>query len=312
MRILVVGAGAVGGYFGGRLLEAGRNVSFLVRPHRAAVLADSGLRISSPHGDVTVPEPETVLSSTLARTYDLILLSCKAYDLDNAIDGFAPAVGNETAILPLLNGLRHIEILQKRFGQSRVLGGQCVISASLEPDGRIAHLNEAHNLSFGELDGLRSDRIETIASQFSEARFESRVSENITQEMWDKWVFIATGAGITSLMRAPVGDIVEAGASDLVTKLVDECAMIASGEGYPPSEQVLQRSRTVFTTPGSLLAASMFRDIERNSPIEVEHVIGDLLRRGDPGASQLLDIVYKHLKSYEARRVRQGSGTRTG
>src|SRR5215471_17961121 len=169
MRILVVGAGAVGGYFGGRLLEAGRNVSFLVRPHRAAVLADSGLRISSPHGDVTVPEPETVLSSTLARTYDLILLSCKAYDLDNAIDGFAPAVGNETAILPLLNGLRHIEILQKRFGQSRVLGGQCVISASLEPDGRIAHLNEAHNLSFGELDGLRSDRIETIASQFSEA-----------------------------------------------------------------------------------------------------------------------------------------------
>ena len=305
MRILVVGAGAVGGYFGARLLEAGRNVTFLVRPNRAAVLAASGLRISSPHGDVNIPKPSTVLAASLAETYDLILLSCKAYDLDDAIDSFALAVGTETVILPLLNGLSHLDTLKKRFGTNHVLGGLCVISASIEPDGRITHLNEVHNLAFGELDGSRSDRAETIASLLSAARFESRLSNNILQEMWEKWVFIATGAGITCLMRATVGDVVAAGAADLVTKILDECASIVSSQGYPPSEQALQRSRTVFTMPGSLLAASMFRDIERGSPIEVEHVIGDLLRRGDPTTSPVLDIVYKHLKAYEARRIRE-------
>jgi 2-dehydropantoate 2-reductase len=305
MRILVVGAGAVGGYFGGRLLEAGRDVTFLVRPKRAALLARSGLQISSPHGDINIPEPATVLAGSLREPYDLILLSCKAYDLEGAVESFAPAVGTETMILPLLNGVRHLDTLKERFGPYHLLGGLCVISASIEPGGRIAHLNDVHNLAFGELDGSRSHRVEAIASLLSAARFESRLSENILQEMWEKWVFIATGAGITCLMRATVGDIVKAGATDLVNRLLDECTSIAAAQGYPPSEQALQRSRTVFTMPGSLLAASMFRDIERGSPIEVEHVIGDLFRRGDRAASPLLDIVYKHLKSYEARRTRE-------
>jgi len=232
-------------------------------------------------------------------------LSCKAYDLDSAINSFAPAVGTETAILPLLNGLSHLDTLKARFGPNHILGGLCVISASLEADGRIAHLNEVHNCAFGELDGSKSERVQAIASQLSGARFESRLSEKILQEMWDKWVFIATGAGITCLMRATVGDIVNADATDLVIKLLDECAAIARAQGYPPSPSAIERSRTVFTTPGSLLAASMFRDIERGSPIEVEHVIGDLIRRADPAASPVLDIVYKHLKSYEARRARE-------
>ncbi|HKA18194.1 MAG TPA: 2-dehydropantoate 2-reductase [Blastocatellia bacterium] len=305
MRILVVGAGAVGGYFGGRLLQAGRDVTFLVRPNRAATLAASGLRISSPHGDVDIQNPVTVTADSLTGTYDSILLSCKAYDLNNAIDSFAPAVGTNTVVLPLLNGLNHLDTLEQRLGPNHVLGGLCVISASLEPDGRIAHLNEFHNVSFGELDCSKSERVQALASLLAPARFESRLSDNVLQEMWEKWVFIATGAGITCLMRATVGDIVAAGASDLVTKLLDECASIAEGQGYPPSKQALERSRTVFTTPGSLLAASMFRDIERGSPIEAEHVIGDLLRRGVPAASPLLDIVYKHLKAYEARRTRQ-------
>jgi len=305
MRILVVGAGAVGGYFGGRLLEAGQDVTFLVRPNRAATLTASGLRISSPHGDVDIQKPGIVTDGSLSETFDLIMLSCKAYDLNSAIESLAPAVGSETVILPLLNGLSHLDILKQRFGPEHVLGGLCVISAVLEPDGRIAHLNEVHNFAFGELDGSRSERVEAIESLLTTARFESRLSNRILQEMWEKWVFIATGAGITCLMRATVGDIVSAGASDLVTKLLDECASIATGQGFPPSEQALERSRTVFTKPGSGLAASMFRDIERGSPIEVEHVIGDLLRRGDLAEYPLLNIVYKHLKAYEARRTRE-------
>src|SRR6202043_1931860 len=110
MRILVVGAGAIGGYFGGRLLQAGRDVTFLVRPRRAAELAKAGLIVKSPHGDVTLAAPATTLSENIRRPFDLVLLSCKAYDLEGAMDSFAAAVGPETMILPLLNGMKHLDV----------------------------------------------------------------------------------------------------------------------------------------------------------------------------------------------------------
>jgi len=120
MRILVVGAGAIGGYFGGRLLEAKQDVTFLVRPRRAAELAESGLNIRSRFGDATIPSPPTVLAENLRETFDLVLLSVKAFDLESAIESFAPAIGPNTGILPLLNGMRHLDILDNRFrrGQS--------------------------------------------------------------------------------------------------------------------------------------------------------------------------------------------------
>ena len=301
MRILVVGAGSIGGYFGGRLLEAGRDVTFLVRSRRASELARIGLAIRSPVGDVNLPAPPTVAAERLSEPFDLVLLSCKAYDLTGAIKAFAPAVGPETAILPLLNGMRHLDLLEARFGAERVLGGQCLISAALDPEGRILHLNETHILSFGERDGARSRRAEAIAAELSGARFEARLSQAILREMWEKWVFIATGAGVTCLLRASIGDIVAAGAADLATALLDECAAIAARQGFAPSEAAMQRSRAMFTAPGSALTASMLRDIERGAPIEAEHVVGDLLRRGgkETEASSLLRT------AYEARRARE-------
>jgi 2-dehydropantoate 2-reductase len=305
MRILVVGAGAIGGYFGGRLLEAGRDVTFLVRPRRASELAANGLVIRSRLGDTTIPDPPTVLAEKLSGSFDLVLLSCKAYDLDSAIASFAPAVGPNTAILPLLNGMRHLDVLDQRFGPAHVLGGQCFIAATVNQQHEIVHLNDAHDLSFGERDGTRSARAEAIASVLSRASFKTRLSEAILQEMWEKWVFIAAGAGITSLMRAAVGDIVAAGGADLAVKLLDECAAVARREGFPPSQASRERSRAVLTAAGSLLTASMLRDIEHDAPIEADHIIGDLLRRGEEGASPLLRIVYAHLKAYEARRERE-------
>jgi 2-dehydropantoate 2-reductase len=311
MRILVVGAGAIGGYFGGRLLEAGRDVTFLVRSRRAAELAQTGLVIRSRLGDVNLSAPPTVAAETLSRSFDLVLLSCKAYDLDGAMASFAPAVGPETVILPLLNGMRHLDGLEERFGASRVLGGQCLISAALDPDGRILHLSDTHSLSFGERDGLRSARVEVIASVLSDTRFEARLSEAILQEMWEKWVFIATGAGITCLMRAAIGDIVAAGAARLAAGLFDECAAIATGQGFPPRPEFLARTRQMFTTPGSPLTASMLRDIERGAPIEADHILGDLLRRGgaNKDAGSLLEIAFRHVKAYEARRARNQAET---
>jgi 2-dehydropantoate 2-reductase len=306
MRVLVVGAGAIGGYFGARLLEAGRDVTFLVRPRRAAELAKTGLVIRSRRGDMDLPAPPTVTADAIHQPFDLVLLSCKAYDLDDAMASFAPAVGPQTAILPLLNGMHHLDALEARFGAERLLGGQCLISAVLDPDGRIVHLSDSHTLSFGERDGSHSARVEAIASLLLGTRFEARLSEAILQDMWEKWVFIATGAGITCLMRATIGDIVAAGAAELATDLFDECAAIATAQGFPPRPEFLLRTRLMFTEPGSPLTASMLRDIERGAPIEVDEILGDLLRRSgaNKNTGSLLDIAFAHARAYEARRAR--------
>jgi 2-dehydropantoate 2-reductase len=280
MRILVVGAGGIGGYFGGRLLEAGRDVTFLVRSRRKAQLAASGLSIRSPKGDLTFPNPPTATADELRNPFALVLLSCKSYDLDGAIKAFAPAVGPATSVLPLLNGMRHLDVLDRRFGAHRVLGGYCIISSALDADGQILHLNNLHTLAFGERDESGASVAVDIAQELEGVRFDVRRSASIIHEMWEKWVFIAALAGITCLMRASIGEIVEAGAADLAVELLEECAAIAAAEGYPPGAAAMERSRAMLTEPGSSLKASMLRDIERGAQTEREHILGDLLRRG--------------------------------
>jgi 2-dehydropantoate 2-reductase len=306
MRTLVVGAGAVGGYFGGRLLEAGRDVTFLVRPRRAAELAAAGLRIRSGLGDMTIAAPPTILAEDLARTaetFDLVLLSLKAYDLESAMEAFAPAVGPGTAILPVLNGMRHLQTLDARFGQACVLGGQCVIAATLSGNHEIAHLNDVAAISFGERDGSISARVQAIANLMAGARFQAHASQTILLDMWEKWVFLATLAGCTCLMRAAIGDIAAVpGGTDFALRLLHDCAAIAAAEGFAPREAFLARSRETLTASGSLFTASMLRDIENGAPIEADQIIGDLLQRGPESA--LLPIVYTHLKAYEGRRAR--------
>ncbi|HEY6351817.1 MAG TPA: 2-dehydropantoate 2-reductase [Candidatus Angelobacter sp.] len=305
MRTLVVGAGAIGGYFGGRLLEARLDVTFLVRPRRAAELSRSGLIIRSRSGDVTIPQAPMVLAENLRESFDLVLLSSKAFDLESAMVSFAPAVGPSTVILPLLNGMRHLDVLEARFGAARVLGGQCLIAATVNEKGEIIHLNENHDLSFGERDGSMSERVRTIAGLMQTARFNVRASAEIIHEMWAKWVFIAAAAGATCLMRASVGDIVASpGGTEFMLALLQECRSVAASHNYPPREASVQRSRDMLTAKGSGLTASMLRDIERNAAIEADHIIGDMIQRG-PGADlPLLKIAYAHLKAYENRRQR--------
>jgi len=306
MRILVVGAGALGGYFGGRL-KAGRDVTFLVRPRRAEQLAKTGLLVRSPKGDIHIAAPPTVLSENIRAPFDLILLSCKAYDLQGAMDSLAPAVGANTAILPLLNGMKHMDLLAARFSAGAVLGGQCIISATLDDEGRILHLNDTHFLSFGEQNGAKSPRVVAIATAFSGAKFDSQLSTAILQEMWEKWAFIAAAAGICCLMRGAFGDIAAAGASQLASDMFGECCAIAAKNGFNPGETAVKRSVGMLTAAGSPIAASMLRDIERGAPIEADHIVGDLLARGGarPGDYPLLQIAYAHLRTYEARRQRE-------
>jgi 2-dehydropantoate 2-reductase len=305
MKILVVGAGAIGGYFGGRLLAAKRDVTFLVRERRAAQLAKTGLVIKSKLGDVSLPSPPMVSAEALKGPYDVVLLSCKAYDLEGAMTSFAPAVGPDTAILPLLNGIAHLETLARRFAKKNVLGGQAAISLVLDPGGRIVHLNDGLALGFGELDGSKSPRVAALAAEFAAAGIQAMQSETILQDMWEKWAFIATAGGITSLMRAAVGDIVEAGGAPLAKALYDEIGTIAAANGHPLRPAAVERSKAMLTAAGSPFTASMMRDVEGGHATEVEHVVGDLLKRKKGGDYPMLTVAYAHLKSYEARRARE-------
>ncbi|MEX3897925.1 2-dehydropantoate 2-reductase [Paraburkholderia sp. BR10954] len=309
MRILVVGAGAVGGYFGGRLVAAGQDVTFLVRAGRAEKLRRDGLVINSPRGNLQLRDVKTILAGVASEPFDLVLLSCKAYSLDDAIDSFTPFVGEETLILPMLNGMRHIEVLSARFGKERVLGGQCVIAATLNAEQHIMHLNDMQAITFGELVGGTSERTQVIADAMSGAKFDVAVSDNILLRMWEKWVFLATLAGSTCLMRGSVGDILAApDGKRVIENLLGECRAVAEHNGFTMDADFDTRAAQVLLTP-SPLTASMLRDVENRSHTEADHILGDLITRGgdaqkgDHGLS-LLRIAYSHLKTYEARQTR--------
>jgi 2-dehydropantoate 2-reductase len=306
MRILVVGAGAIGGYFGGRMLQAGADVTFLVRQRRATELAAAGLVIKSPLGDVTLKNPPTVQADKLTEQFDVVLLSCKAFDLDDAIKSFAPAVGPNTAILPLLNGMRHLDALDAKFGPQRVLGGLCAIAVTLNEKREVVHLQPLQSLTFGELDGKSSDRVRAIAKVMEKGNFGSKTSDDIIQEMWEKWVFLASLAASTCLMRASVGHILAApGGKDFILGMLDECSAVATAEGHAPRAPYLERILGMLTAEGSPMTASMFRDIKAGAPVEADHVIGDLVSRADAAKvlAPKLRTAYTHLKAYEKQRA---------
>jgi 2-dehydropantoate 2-reductase len=306
MRILVVGAGAIGGYFGGRMLQAGRDVTFLVRPKRAAELAAAGLVIKSPNGDVTLKDPPVVQADKLGDKFDVVLLSCKAFDLEDAIRSFAPAVGPQTVIIPLLNGMLHLDMLDKKFGDERVLGGLCAIAVTLNEHREIVQLAPMQSLSFGERDGKLSDRVRALAEVMASGKFGAAASEQIIQDIWEKWVFLASLAASTCLMRAPVGHILAApGGKDFILGMLDECSAVAAAEGHTPGGPFFERVRGMLTAEGSQLTASMFRDIRAGAPVEADHVIGDLIARGDAAKVPVpkLRTAYTHLKAYEKQRT---------
>ncbi|WP_426410548.1 2-dehydropantoate 2-reductase [Bradyrhizobium ganzhouense] len=306
MRILVVGAGAIGGYFGGRLLQAGRDVTFLVRPRRASELASDGLVIKSPNGDVTLKNPPTVQADALKEKFDVVLLSCKAFDLDDAITSFAAAVGPNTAIIPMLNGMKHLDTLDAKFGKERVLGGLCAIAATLNEKREVVQLQPMQSINYGERDGKLSDRVKAIDEAFKSGIKGAAASQNIMQDMWEKWVFLSSLAASTSLMRTSVGNILAApGGRDFLLGMLDETSAIATASGYAPGGPFFDRVKGNLTTEGSPMTASMFRDIKGGFPVEADHVIGDLIARADAAKVPVpkLRIAYTHLKAYEKQRA---------
>lgn len=303
MRLLVVGAGSTGGYFGGRLAEAGRDVTFLVRPARAKHLQANGLQIVSPHGDLTLA-PKLVTAGDIRAPFDAVLVTVKAFSLDAALDDLAPAVGPETMIVPVLNGMRHVDVLRARFGAEALVGGVCKVATTIDDRGRIVQLAKFQELAYGEMSGAPSARTEELDAFMQGAGFDAKLSRKIELEMWEKWVLLAALGGTTCLMRGNVGEIEAApGGTDFVLRFLDEVVSVVNAAGKQPGADFLAGTRLSLTAKGSPLASSMYRDLQRGSPIEADQIVGDLLTRGQRAGvpTPLLATAYTHLSIYQSR-----------
>ncbi|HEY9446210.1 MAG TPA: ketopantoate reductase family protein [Burkholderiales bacterium] len=305
MKILILGAGGIGGYFGGRLLQAGADVTFLVRENRRNELRKNGLRIESQYGDATL-KVDAKLQSEIEPHYDLVLLTCKAYDLASAIETIRPAVSRSTAVLPLLNGIAHIELLNEQFGRENVLGGTVKIQVTLTPERVVRQLNDWQTITFGEQDGSESPRVLELKALLQKTGVEVKLSRNIVRELWHKLVHLSTVAGMTCMMRANLGEIIRTPeGSALLKAFFDANARIASCAGHAPDETFVRTYYNLFEQRDSRYEASMLRDLEKGGLIEAEHVLGFMLKKArEAGLDDTLHrLAYTHVKAYEERRA---------
>lgn len=307
MKILVLGAGGIGGYFGGRLVQAGADVTFLVRERRREQIASEGLVIESPLGNAKL-EVKTVTAQALRPGYDLVLFTCKAYDLDSAMDAIAPAMAGACVVVPMLNGIAHYERLDERFGRAQVMGGTCQINAMLRKDGVVVHGDPLQRLLFGERDGAKSARAQAFADVLAKSTIDAKLSEDIEQDLWEKIVFLSALAATTCLFRGNVREIIAApGGREAMERALDANIAIATRQGRTPRPAVIEPMRKRLTDPEGLWSASMLRDLEGGGQVEADHVVGFMLelarRHGVDDA--ILSFAYTHLKAYEARRAAQ-------
>jgi 2-dehydropantoate 2-reductase len=304
MRILIVGAGATGGYFGARLAQAGRDATFLVRPARAAQLA-AGLHIISPHGNFSIT-PKLLTADRIETAFDIVLLTVKAFALDAALDDIAPAIGPETMILPVLNGMKHVDAISARFSAKTLIGGVCKIGATLDTEGRVVQLSPGHDLAYGEMSGAESARIAQLDAFMQNAGFDARLSRDITLDMWEKWVLLASLGGINCLMRGTIGQVEAAGGAAFASAFIDECAATAAAEGHPPSAGFLTAIRALLTAKGAPMTSSMYRDLIAGNAVEAQQIIGDFFTRAKNHAlaTPLLGAANVHLSVYQNSRAR--------
>lgn len=308
MRTLVLGAGAVGGYFGGRLAEAGRDVTFLLRGTRAALLAETGLTVHSPLGDFHTPIAVTT-AERLAGPYDLVILTAKHYDLDAAIAAIRPAVGRDTVVLPLLNGLGHIDRLGAAFGAERVFGGVAYVGASLNAIGEVHHHNRLSGIAFGELKGGINERTNAVAAEFAGTLVDAPGSDNIMLDMWEKFVMISAMAGMNCLMRGNIGEIMAtADGEALMRAFIGECASVATAAGFAPRKPYLDQIGGMLTTKGSVNNASMHHDLAGGRRTEAVAIHGDMIARAASFdlKTPLLRAAYCNLQVHENRVAAKG------
>lgn len=301
MRILVLGAGGIGGYYGGRLAESGQNVTFLVRPKRKSFLDKYDLTIHSEKGDYSF-KPQLITKEDRVEPFDVVILSSKSYHLDHAIEDLKPFVNSTTSIIPVLNGVAHIPKLQSAFGKDKILGGYCVIETTLDTAGEIIHTSPFDKLYFGEIDGNNSKRSKHIAQAFSNTKAEFVLNPNIKQGMWHKYLMITVLSSVTTLMHAPIGPIRDSeGGGDFIESLYNEASSIMRAHGAPLSHNIVDQYMKSLQQLSYHFKTSMQRDMEKGFNIEADHLQGYLLQLAKYYKinAPLLTCVYQSHKVYK-------------
>lgn len=301
MKILVLGAGAIGGYYGGRLVQAGADVTFMVRAPRAKVLANSGLIIKSDLGDFSSPI-KIILPNEPSPNFDLILLACKAYDLDSALDSLKSAVGNKTIIIPLLNGVKHINKISDIYPDAECWPGLAKISTTLTPGGEIHQFDNVNQLIFGSINGHQDERANELLFFFKKQSVDATFSNRVMNDLWEKFTFLSTLAGITCLMRGSIDEILQVpSGQDLITQLLTECSQVSDAAGFSLEPHIFTQYLDHLIGPSFGLKSSMLRDIEKSHKTEVEHILGDMLQRAHKFhlSVPLLEIATAHVRTFE-------------
>lgn len=301
MKILVLGAGAIGGYYGGRLVQAGADVTFMVRAPRAKVLATSGLIIKSNLGDFSSPI-KIILPNEPSPSFDIILLACKAYDLDSALDSLKSVTGNKTVIIPLLNGVKHINKISDIYPFAECWPGLAKISTTLTPEGEIHQFDNVNQLIFGSIDGHQDERAKELLFFFKKQSVDAAFSNRIKNDLWDKFTFLSTLAGITCLMRGSIDEILQVPSGrDLIAQLLTECSEVSDASGFPLEPHIFTQYLDHLIGPSFGLKSSMLRDIEKSHKTEVEHILGDMLERAQKFhlSVPLLEIATAHVRTFE-------------
>jgi 2-dehydropantoate 2-reductase len=303
MRILVLGAGGIGGYYGGRLAAAGVDVTFLVRPRRAEQLVKNGLVIRSPLGNLQVPV-KTILREHVKPGWDAIVVACKSYDLDDAIETIRPAASG-ALIVPQLNGIRHLDALDDAFGADQVAGGVAAIAVTLDPDGTVHHLNRVQNFAIGARAETQRERCIALHAELVRGGFDPKLSDDIMLDLWEKFAFLCTLAGMCCLMRAGADAIARTqDGTALTLEMLETCLAVSAAAGFPARDRFIASTRKMLTDTATPFAASMLRDLQRGGRVEAEHIVGDMLARARDGGQRatLLRAAYAHLQCYEAQR----------
>ncbi len=299
MKIAVMGAGGVGGYFGARLAQSGADVTFIARGAHGAAIRETGLRVFSPNGDVLVQPAETTDAPARVGPVDVVMFCVKLWDVDSAAAECRPLLGPETAVISFQNGVDAEQRIAAILGEQHAVGGVAAIAALIEAPGVIRHTGTMASLKYGELDGRASPRIDAFHEACRKAGFDAAISPDINADIWRKFAFLAPMAGATAATRMPIGPILaDPDTRRLFADLIAETVAVGRASGAR-LEDGLEAKQVAFAEglPGEM-KASMLGDLERGNRLELPWLTGAVVRLGrELGvATPISEVVHTILK----------------
>ncbi|HXF85764.1 MAG TPA: 2-dehydropantoate 2-reductase [Anaerolineales bacterium] len=281
MKILIMGSGGVGGYYGGLLAQQGNDVTFIARGAHLQAIREKGLQVKSIFGDFTVFPAKATDDPAEVGVVDLVLFCTKTYSTDEAARALSPVIGAQTAVLSLQNGVDAVERIGSIVGMDHVLGGATWLSSAVEAPGVIKQVSQFRRIVFGELDGKRSERAQSIHNVLQQTGITVEISENILKVLWTKFVFISAASSLGSLTRLPMGDyrsVPETRA--MIVALMREVEALARAQGIALDEDVVQKSLEFMDSAAPHIKASMQLDVEGGRRTELESMVGVIGRKG--------------------------------